>query len=74
MPIKISDRRKCLEIDGTTIATDIGDDSGWWVVACWPQLLRRGQVVAGLIVTERPASGYNTSDRVVTALRSELLR
>ena len=73
MPLKISEHRMYLEINDTIIATAVEISEGWWEVTCWPRFFRRDQAITALTVTELLSSGYDSSDPIVTALRSELL-
>jgi hypothetical protein len=71
--IHISDHHMHLEINRQIIATAVEDGQGWWRVTHWPRLLRRNQAITALTVTELLATGYGSTDPVVTALRAELL-
>jgi hypothetical protein len=70
--IKISDHHMHLEIDGQIIATAIEDGQGSWKVTHWPRLFRRDQAITALTVTELLATGHDSGDPVVRALRAEL--
>lgn len=73
MSIYISDHHMRLEINGQIIATAIEDGHGWWTVTHWPRFFRRDQAITALTVTDLLASGHDSGDPVVTALRAELL-
>jgi hypothetical protein len=72
MPIKISDDFMCLQIDSKVIATARRRAGGRWEVSHWPRSFHRNQAITALTITELLASGRDSNDPVVIALREEL--
>ena len=72
MTIKIDEDLMILKIGRAIIATASRRPDGWWDVSHWPRFFDRDQAITALTVTELLATGCDSDDPVVTALREEL--
>lgn len=72
VPIKIDNGFMSLEIDGKIVATAKERTGGWWEVSHWPRFFDRNQAITALTITELLATGRESNDPVVLALREGL--
>jgi hypothetical protein len=73
MPIKISNDRMSLAVNGTIIETPEADGEGWRTVTGRLRPCRRDQSISALTSAELLEIGCDCLHAVVAALRSELL-